>query len=86
MKRNYKNRLPKYARERTPPDAYFNLLPTVQIDILRTILQRSAQSFAAASRRPPAKGKGEKGAKGDKTNGKGYKGKKKPIDALKENE
>ena len=86
------NRLSKYARARTPAVDYYNLLSTLRIDIVRTILQRAAQSFAAASRLP-AKGKGGKGEKcvkgekGDKAKGKRNKSLgKKPIDSLKENE
>ena len=82
------NRLSKYARERTPDIDYFQLLSTLQIDILRTIQQRVAQSASAANR-PPPKGKadkGDKGAKGDKGEKAKRKGKKggepKPFDAL----
>ena len=45
-----RNRLSKYARERTPPVDYFQMLAMLRADIAQTVLQRASHT---TTRRPP---------------------------------
>ena len=59
-------RLARYARERTPNIDYCHMMSVLQVDILRMIAQRRAQSITAKPPPPKKGGKEENGAGNDK--------------------